>query len=98
CLLKEVNINPFKDNAYNLLENYATILLYKASKQKILCVFDDDIILNLHFHTLDRLTFEDKIVVIYDPNELLKEYIHVPVTLSANQIGKFVDELLINAL
>lgn len=98
CLLKEVNILPFKDNAYTLLENYAPILYYKAIKNKIFCVFDDDIVLNLHFHTLDKLTYEDKIVVIYDPNEILKEYIHVPVSLTANKIGKLVDELLINAL
>lgn len=98
AIVEEENLSSFRIKALNYLESYSSILHSRSFKNKIVCVYEVDLIVNLSFHTLTNLTYEDKIVVIYDPKKYLENYESLPAIYSPEEIGSLVEEMLFTAL
>lgn len=97
CLVKEENLTSFEKRILKYLEAYGSIIHCKKTFKRSTCVYDNDVIVNLNYHTLNELKCDENIVVVYDANNYLSNY-QKENSISPLEVAAIFEDMLFQAL
>lgn len=101
CMVSEENLEPFLAKRIQYMETYQSLIYYSHENfvgPQIVGVFENGMHFDLYTITKNQLKQTDEIKVIYDPQEHLKDYQNIFLTMSEAEIGHMIDEFSFSLL
>lgn len=101
CVVNQTNKITFLKKRLRYLQVFNPIKHYfeiNISIPKIICIYDNGIIINLYTLMEEEITDDEEIMAIYDPHEILSGYQNKSLDLTANEFGAIINEFSLNCL
>jgi len=98
-IVKEKNQNKLLSKISDYLNHYYSIMFYTIlNNSNVLCAFENGVRLDLNVITLNELSQVDDLAIVYDPNNILKDYKKVPLSYSPKEIGELINTICFTSL
>lgn len=101
CVVNQTNKITFLKNRLRYLKGFDSIKHYfdiNDNIPKIICIYENGIIINLYTIMLDEIKDDGEMMVIYDPHEILLGFKNKSLALTANDFGNIINEFSLNCL
>lgn len=95
CIINEANLDDFLQKRIKYLETYRPVLYWSESNfvgPQIVAVYDDGLHFDLYTLTQRTLSNVDEIKVLYDPQNILKDYKAQSLSLTPQELIDLVHE------
>lgn len=101
CVVNQTNKITFLKNRLRYLQSFNPIKHHfdiNTNIPKIICIYENGIIINLYTLMAEEITDDEEIMAIYDPHEILSGYQNKSLELTANDFGAIINEFSLNCL
>jgi predicted nucleotidyltransferase len=96
CMVKDNEIDSFLAKRIGYMEKYRALIFWQEVNfvgPQIVGVFDDGLHFDLYTVTYDSLKRTDEIKILYDPEELLSQYVSKKLTINDDDLLEYFDEI-----
>ena len=94
-VLKHEQLKNFLNHKVNILSKYNDILYLEIKDNRIICVYDNDVFINLYYYLLNQLFIDTDYIGIYDPNKILEKR-KITKEIDANYTGGLINEFALS--
>lgn len=100
-IVHDDELNSFLEKRLNILQSYRPLIYYSETNfvgPQIVGVYDNGIHIDLYTITVNKLNYEDKIKVFYDPDNLLVNYQEKPLSLTIEELVRNINSFFFTLL
>lgn len=94
-VLKHEELKNFLNNRVEILSKYNDILYLENRDNRIICVYDNDVFVNLYYYLINQLFIDTDYIGIYDPNMILEKR-KVNKEIDDDYIGGLINEFVVS--